>query len=134
MDNALLNKAATLAAKKYVLLADPKLPPAIVNAQTKPLSQELTKLTKCIPQFPGGAGPGAPDGPPGGEEEEEGDLVTGPMVQWLKHMLKPVHPPPNLKSLLQDSSRKAKQRPPVKFLSRKGLLPTVKEIVILALI
>ena len=39
-ENALLNKAATLAAKKHVLLADPQLPPALVNAQTKPLSQE----------------------------------------------------------------------------------------------
>jgi len=45
-ENVLLNKAATLAAKKHVLLADPQLPPALVNAQTKPLSQELTKLTK----------------------------------------------------------------------------------------
>ena len=30
---------------------------------------------------------GAPGGPPG-EEEEEGDLVTGPMEQWLKRMIK----------------------------------------------
>ena len=55
-ENALLNKAATLAAKKHVLLADPKLSPALVNAKTKPLSQELTKLTKRIRQFPGGCG------------------------------------------------------------------------------
>ena len=52
-ENALLKKAAKLAAKKHVLLANPKLPPAIVNAKTKPLSQELTKLTKRIRQFPG---------------------------------------------------------------------------------
>ena len=38
-ENALLNKAATLAAKKHVLLADSQLPPALVNAKTKPLSQ-----------------------------------------------------------------------------------------------
>ena len=94
-ENALLNKAATLAAKKHVLLADPKLPPAIVNAKTKPLSQELTKLTKCIRQFPGGAGAGAPGGPPG---EEEGDLVTGPVEQWLKRMIKgsPLTPKPQI--------------------------------------
>ena len=99
--NALLNKAATLAAKKHVLLADPQLPPALVNAQTKPLSQELTKLTKHIHQFPGGVGVGAPGGPPG-EEGEEGDLVTGPVEQWLKRMIKgspstpkpPLHPQP----------------------------------------
>ena len=64
-ENALLNKAATLAAKKHALLADPKPPPAIVNARTKPLSQELTKLTKRIRQFPGSAGAGASGGPPG---------------------------------------------------------------------
>ena len=79
-ENALLNKAATLAAKKHVLLANPELPPAVVNAQTKPLSQELIKLTKRIRQFPGGVGVGAPGAPPGEEEEEEaGDLVTGPV-------------------------------------------------------
>ena len=89
-ENALLNKAATLAAKKHVLLANPELPPALVNAQTKPLSQELIKLTKRIRQFPGGVGVGAPGGPPGEEEEEEevGDLVTGPVEQWLKRMIK----------------------------------------------
>ena len=88
-ENALLNKAATLAAKKHVLLANPQLPPALVNAQTKPLSQELTKLTKRIRQFPGGMGVGAPGGLPGDEgEEEAGDLVTGPVEQWLKRMIK----------------------------------------------
>ena len=87
-ENALLNKAATLAAQKHVLLADPQLPPALVNAQTKPLSRELTKLTKRIRQFPGGVGVGAPGGPPGEEEEEAGDLVTGPVEQWLKRMIK----------------------------------------------
>ena len=87
-ENALLNKAATLAAQKHVLLANPQLPPALVNAQTKPLSQELTKLTKRIRQFPGGVGVGAPGAPPGEEEEEAGDLVTEPVEQWLKCMIK----------------------------------------------
>ena len=88
-ENALLNKAATFAAKKHVLLANPQLPPALVNAQTKPLSQELIKLTKRIRQFPGGVGVGAPGGPPDEEgEEEAGDLVTGPVEQWLKRMIK----------------------------------------------
>ena len=81
-ENALLNKAATLAAKKHVLIADPQLPAAIVNARTKPLSQELTKLTKRICQFSGAVGVGAPGGPPGEEgEDEKGDLVTGPVEQ-----------------------------------------------------
>ena len=87
-ENALLNKAATLAAKKHVLLSDPPLPPALVNAQTKPLSQELTKLTKRLRQFPGGVGVGAPGGLPGEDADEEGDLVTGPVEQWLKRMIK----------------------------------------------
>ena len=88
-ENALLNKAAKLAAQKHVLLANPQLPPAVVNAQTKPLSQELIKLTKRIRQFPGGVGVGAPGAPPGEDEEEEaGDLVTGPVEQWLKRMIK----------------------------------------------
>ena len=99
-ENALLNKAATLAAKKHVLLANPQLPPALVNAQTKPLSQELIKLTKRIRQFPGGVGVGAPGGPPGeeGEEEEAGDLATGPVEQWLKRMIKgsPSAPKPTI--------------------------------------
>ena len=98
-ENALLNKAATLAAKKHVLLANPELPPAVVNAQTKPLSQELIKLTKRIRQFPGGVGVGAPGAPPGEDEEEEaGDLVTGPVEQWLKRMIKgsPSTPKPTI--------------------------------------
>jgi len=97
-ENALLNKADTLAAQKHVLLADSQLPPALVNTKTKPLSQELTKLTKRIRQFPGGAGVGAPGGPRGEEEEEEGDLVTGPVEQWLKRMIKgsPSTPKPHI--------------------------------------
>ena len=123
-ENALLNKAATLAAKKHVLLADPQLPPALVNAKTKPLSQELTKLTKRIRQFPGGVGVGAPGGPPNEEAEEEGDLVTGPVEQWLKRMIK--GSPSTPKPPLHQRPRKAK--PPVTFLSRKERLPPVEVI------
>ena len=107
-ENALLNKAATLAAKKHVLLANPELPPALVNAQTKPLSQELIKLTKRIRQFPGGVGVGAPGGPPGEEEEEEvGDLVTGPVEQWLKRMIKggPSAPKPTITPATREGAR-----------------------------
>ena len=40
---------------------------------------------------------GAPSGPPGEEEEEE-DLVTGPVEQWLKRMIKgsPSTPKPQI--------------------------------------
>ena len=89
--NALLNKAATLAAQKHVLLSQPNLPASIVNARTKPISRELTKLTKQLRQFPGGMGAprgAARDDEEREEEEEEGDLVTGPVEQWLKRMIK----------------------------------------------
>ena len=106
-ENALLNKAATLAAKKHVLLANPELPPAVVNAQTKPLSQELIKLTKRIRQFPGGVGVGAPGAPPGEEDEEAGDLVTGPVEQWLKRMIKggPSAPKPTITPATREGAR-----------------------------
>ena len=106
-ENALLNKAATLAAQKHVLLANPQLPPAVVHAQTKPLSQELTKLTKRIRQFPGGVGVGAPGAPPGEEEEEAGDLVTGPVEQWLKRMIKggPSAPKPTITPATREGTR-----------------------------
>ena len=111
-ENALLNKAAKLAAQKHVLLANPQLPPAVVNAQTKPLSQELIKLTKRIRQFPGGVGVGAPGAPPGEDEEEEaGDLVTGPVEQWLKRMIKggPSAPKPTITPATREGARE--QRP-----------------------
>ena len=80
-ENALLNKAANL-------------PALVVNAKTKPISRELTKLTRRLRQFPGGMG--APGGAPGDdeerEEEEEEDLVTGPVEQWLKRMIKGTPP------------------------------------------
>ena len=89
-ENALLNKAAHLAAQKHALLANPQLPVSIVNAQTKPISHELTQLIRRLRQFPGGAG--APGGAPGDgdelDEDDEGGLVTGPVEQWLKRMIK----------------------------------------------
>ena len=125
-ENALLNKAATLASKKLLLLADPQIPPALVNAKTKPLSQELTKLTKRIRQFPGGAGVGAPGGRPGeeGEEEEEGDLVTGPVEQWLKRMIKgsPSTPKPHI----TPSAKKGKAASTSKIPIKKGSPSTIR--------
>lgn len=79
-ENALLNKDAALAAKKHLLLSDPMQPPTLVNAQNKPMSQELTKLTKQSRQFPSGVGLGAAAGP-GKEEEEEEEEDAKP---WKK--------------------------------------------------
>ena len=118
-ENALLNKAATLAAKKHVLLANPELPPAVVNAQTKPLSQELIKLTKRIRQFPGGVGVGAPGAPPGEDEEEEaGDLVTGPVEQWLKRMIK--GSPSTPKPTITPATKKGKGAATTSKIPKKG--------------
>ena len=94
-ENALLNKAANLAAQKHVLLSQPNLPASVANAKTKPIIRELTKLTRRLRQFPGGMG--APGGAPGDDEEredEEGDLVTGPVEQWLNRMIKGTPPTP----------------------------------------
>ena len=127
-ENALLNKAATLAAQKHVLLANPQLPPALVNAQTKPLSQELIKLTKRIRQFPGGVGVGAPGGPPGEEEEEEaGDLVTGPVEQWLKRMIKggPSAPKPTITPATREDTRE--ERPSTSRGDIRSRLQAVRE-------
>ena len=126
--NALLNKAATLAAKKHVFLANPELPPALVNAQTKPLSQELTKLTKRIRQFPGGVGVGAPGGPPGEDEEEEaGDLVTGPVEQWLKRMIKggPSAPKPTITPATREDTRE--ERPSTSRGDSRTRLQVIRE-------
>ena len=68
-ENALLNKAANLAAQKHVLLSQPNLPASVVNAKTKPISRELTKLTRRLRQFPSGMG--APGGAPEDDEERE---------------------------------------------------------------
>ena len=126
-ENALLNKAATLAAQKHVLLANPQLPPAVVNAQTKPLSQELTKLTKRIRQFPGGVGVGAPGAPPGEEEEEAGDLVTGPVEQWLKRMIKggPSAPKPTITPATREDTRQ--ERPSTSRGDSRTRLQVIRE-------
>ena len=127
-ENALLNKAATLAAQKHVLLANPELPPALVNAQTKPLSQELIKLTKRIRQFPGGVGVGAPGAPPGEDEEEEaGDLVTGPVEQWLKRMIKggPSAPKPTITPATREGTRE--ERPSTSRGDTRSRLQAIRE-------
>ena len=127
-ENALLNKAAKLAAQKHVLLANPELPPAVVNAQTKPLSQELIKLTKRIRQFPGGVGVGAPGAPPGEDEEEEaGDLVTGPVEQWLKRMIKggPSAPKPTITPATREGARE--QRPSTSRGDTRSRLQAIRE-------
>ena len=84
------NKAATLAAKNSTPPADPKQPAALVNARTKPISRELAKLTKQLRKYSstGGVEGVGEAGDEGAKEEEEGNLVKGPVEQWLKRMIK----------------------------------------------
>ena len=77
-ENALLNKAATLASKETSVVSRPPTPSCPGQCQNQTVESRITTLTKRIHQFPGGAGVGAPGGPPG-EGEDEGDLVTGPV-------------------------------------------------------
>ena len=84
-ENALLNKAATLAAQRDMLLKS-KLPAGIVNARVKPLSRELHHLTKRVRRGPvGGMGSEMEEGD---DDDEDDGLITGPMEQWMKKMIK----------------------------------------------
>ena len=86
-ENALLNKAATLAAQRDLLLKG-KLPAGIVNARVKPLFSELHHLTKRVRRGPvGGMGGQMEEG----DGDEDDELFTGPMEQWIKKMIKGTH-------------------------------------------
>ena len=64
----------------------------------------MTKLTKCIRQ----GGVGAPP-----EQEEEPVLVTGPVEQWVKKMIKgtPATPQPPIPSQKRKASKPRRQLP-----------------------
>ena len=83
-ENAWLNKAARTAAKRDLLLKS-KLPAGIIKAKVKPLSRELHHLTKRVRRGPvGGLGGQLEDE----DEEEDDSLVTGPMEQVVKRLIK----------------------------------------------
>ena len=82
-ENALLNKAARTAAKRDIIL-NSKLPAGIIKAKVKPLSRELHHLTKRVRQGPvGGLGGQLEE-----EEEDDDSLVTGPVEQVIKKIIK----------------------------------------------
>ena len=57
--SALLNKAGRLAAEKYLILSNPKIPDATAVRMSKPLAREQARLTKRIrtgTRIPAGAG------------------------------------------------------------------------------
>ena len=84
-ENALLNKAARTAAKRDIIL-NSKLPASIIKAKVKPLSRELHHLTKRVRRGPvGGLGGQLEE-----DDDDEGDdsLVTGPVEQVIKKIIK----------------------------------------------
>ena len=83
-ENAWLNTAARTAARRDLLLKS-QLPAGIIKAKVNPLSRELHHLTKRVRRGPvGGLG-----GQLGDDEDEEDDsLVTGPMEQVVKRLIK----------------------------------------------
>ena len=84
-ENALLNKAARTAAKRDIIL-NSKLPSGIIKAKLKPLSRELHHLTKRVRRGPvGGLGGQLEEDD---DDEEDDSLVTGPVDQVIKKIIK----------------------------------------------
>ena len=85
-DNALLNKAGRLAAESHVILRDKSIPDSIAIKQIKPLARQRGRLTKRIRQI----GPLSSNSVDVSEEEdeEEGDLVKGPLETMFKQLIK----------------------------------------------
>ena len=85
-DNVLLNKAGQLAAESHVILRDKSIPDSIAIKKIKPLAHQRGRLTKRIRQI----GPLSSNNADVGEEEdeEEGDLVKGPLETMFKQLIK----------------------------------------------
>ena len=87
-ENALFNKAATLAAKKR-LVSQPPIAPGPGQCSNQTLESRINQVNQMHPSISGRGRCGGTGCTPGEEgEEEEGDLVTGPVEQWLKRMIK----------------------------------------------
>ena len=83
-ENVWLNKAARTAAKRDIIVKS-QLPAGIIKAKVKPLSRELHHLTKRVRRgLVGGLGGQLEDN----EDEEDDFLVTGPMEQVVKKLIK----------------------------------------------
>ena len=107
-ENALLNKAAILAAQRDMLLKS-KLPPSIVNARTKPLSRELHNLTKRVRRGPVGGMGGQMEEEEEKDEDEDDAFVTGPVEQWMKKMIKGTPSKKEIKKEIEKEIKKERQ-------------------------
>ena len=83
-DNALLNKAGRLAAENHVILRDKSIPDSIAIKKIKPLARQRGLLTKRIRQI----GPSSSPDVRQEEDQEEGDLVKGPLETMFKQLTK----------------------------------------------
>ena len=84
-DNALLNKAARLAAETHVLLKDKSVPDSVAIARVKSLAKERARLTKRLRQFGATISSG---GEGEDDNDEEGDLTSGTLNSMLKQIIK----------------------------------------------
>ena len=113
-DNALLNKAGRLAAESHVILRDKSIPDSIAIKTIKPLARQRGRLTKRIRQI----GPLSSNSADVGEdedEEEEGDLVKGPLETMFKQLIKNVSrgtKTPKIKEEATPSTSSVKKKPP----------------------
>ena len=112
-DNALLNKAGRLAAESHVILRDKSIPDSIAIKQIKPLARQRGRLTKRIRQI----GPLSSNSVDVSEEEdeEEGDLVKGPLETMFKQLIKNTSrgtKTPKIKEEATSSTSGAKKKSP----------------------
>ena len=84
----LVKQSRHLSCQKTCLVSQPPIAPGPGQCSNQTVESRVNQVKKRIRQFPGGVGVGAPGAPPGEEEQEAGDLVTVPVEQWLKRMIK----------------------------------------------
>ena len=120
-ENAWLNKAARTAAKRDLLLKS-KLPAGVIKAKVKPLSRELHHLTKRVRRGPvGGLGGQMEEDE---DEEEDDSLVTGPMEQVVKRLIKATPSKKAIqKEIVKEVKKEIKTPSPASTSSSKSATP-----------
>ena len=124
-ENAILNKAARTAAKRDIIL-NSKLPASIIKAKVKPLSRELHHLTKRVRRGPvGGLGGQLEED----DDEEDDSLVTGPVEQVIKKIIKGTPAKKEIKKEIKTASVKKATRSTTPRSSRglEGIREEIRE-------